>query len=71
MNITMTVFSVDPVRVNVPATLADGTEVVAAVPGLRVQLTSGTHGTWTLNLTGDDAVAWTAAAGSTVDVTIA
>jgi hypothetical protein len=40
------------------------------VRGKRVQLTSDKHGSWTLNLTGADAAAWTTPAGQTVDVDI-
>lgn len=70
MQIPMKVFSVDPVAVQVPATLADGSDVMATVKGKRVQLVSDVHGSWTVNLTGPDADAWTHAVGDTVNVTI-
>lgn len=70
MRIEMHVFSVDEVDVPVVAALPDGTQVNASVRGKRVQLTSDKHGSWTLNLTGADAAAWTTPAWQTVDVDI-
>jgi hypothetical protein len=70
MKINMTVFSVDDMAVETQAFLSDGSPVTAQVPGKRVQLVSATHGSWTLNLTGAEAAAWTTPAGGSVDVTI-
>jgi hypothetical protein len=70
MQITMTVFSVDPARMAVDATLPDGKTVKAEVQGKKVQIGGAPHGTLTLNLTGAQADAFTKAAGDTVTITV-
>lgn len=66
----MTCFSVDATSVPMEVDLPGGGKAMATVGGKRVQLTSATHGTWALNLTGDEAKAWTAQAGEPVTITI-